>query len=174
VLVVVNQDSITPQDFVSAVDKAGLGGMAYRGPVDRPFPTLRRMIDSNQRVVFLAEEKAGAAPWYRLAYRSAVKETPYHFPRTGDLTAPGRVDGSCKPNRGPENAPLFLVNHWISTDPVPRPSDARTVNAYKPLTARLRACRRIRRHLPNLVAVNFYRQGDVFRAVDTLNGFPGH
>ena len=29
---------------------------------------------------------------------------------------------------------------------------------------------RERRHLPNLVAVNFYRRGDVFRVVDTLNG----
>jgi hypothetical protein len=171
VLVVVNQDSVTPRDFVSAVDEAGLARLAYRGPVDRAFPTLRRMIDTNQRVVFLAEEKAGAAPWYRLAYHSAMKETPYEFPDTGVLTSSDLRAKSCEPNRGPENAPLFLVNHWVSTDPVPRPGDARTVNAYKPLLARLRACRRIRRHLPNLVAVNFYRQGDLFRVVDALNGF---
>ena len=28
----------------------------------------------------------------------------------------------------------------------------------------------MRDHVPNLVAVNFYRRGDVFRVVDTLNG----
>jgi hypothetical protein len=171
VLVVVNQDDVKPKDFVSAVDDAGLGGMAYRGPVDRTLPTLREMIDSGRRVVFLAENRAGGAPWYRSAYESALKETPYDFRTTGALTSSDRRATSCKPYRGPAKAPLFLVNHWISTDPVPRPSDARTVNAYKPLLARLRACQRIRGHLPNLVAVNFYRQGDVFRAVDALNGF---
>ena len=43
------------------------------------------------------------------------------------------------------------------------------VNAYRPLIRRLRECERIRHHIPNLVAVNFYRQGDLLRAVDTLN-----
>jgi hypothetical protein len=28
----------------------------------------------------------------------------------------------------------------------------------------------VRGHIPNLVAVNFYRRGDLMRAVDTLNG----
>ena len=37
------------------------------------------------------------------------------------------------------------------------------------MLARMRECRRIRDHFPNLVAVDFYRQGDLFRVVDTLN-----
>ena len=53
---------------------------------------------------------------------------------------------------------------------MPRPSDAAKVNAYGPLLARARECQQIRGHLPNLLAVNFYKQGDVFRVVDTLNG----
>ena len=44
------------------------------------------------------------------------------------------------------------------------------MNAYDTLLARVRECRKIRHHLPNLVAVNFYREGDVFGVVDTLNG----
>ena len=47
---------------------------------------------------------------------------------------------------------------------------AAKVNAYGPLVRRLRACERIRRHIPNLVAVNFYGRGNLLRAVDTLNG----
>jgi hypothetical protein len=62
------------------------------------------------------------------------------------------------------------VNHWITTDPVPLPSNAGKVNAYAPLLARTRECERLRKHLPNLVAVDFYRRGDLFRVVDTLNG----
>jgi hypothetical protein len=152
------------------VQKADLAGMAYRGPTSGRWWTLRQMIDRNQRVVFLAEAKAADAPWYHLAYQAITEETPYSYSRTAQLTDPSKVASTCRPNRGPEDAPLFLVNHWISTDPVPRPSDAGTVNAYQPLLARLRECRRIRGHLPNLVAVNFYRRGDVFRVVDTLNG----
>ena len=62
------------------------------------------------------------------------------------------------------------MNHWVSADPTPRPSDATKVNAREPLLRRMRECERVRRHLPNLVAVNFYRRGDVFGVVDELNG----
>jgi hypothetical protein len=170
VLVVINQDYVTPTDFVEAADKAGLGSLVYGGPITDSEPTLRQMIDSNRRVVFLAENHAGGAPWYRSAYDSITEETPYTFTKVAQLTDPERLAASCKPNRGPQRAPLFLVNHWISTDPVPLPSHAAKVNAHAPLLARLRDCRRIRDHLPNLVAVNFYRTGDVFKVVDALNG----
>jgi hypothetical protein len=172
VVVVINQDYVTPEDFVKAVDDAGLGDLAYAGPTDR-WPTLREMIDSGSRVVFLAENHAGAAPWYHLAYERITKETPFSFSSTGQLTSPAKLAASCAPNRGPEDAPIFLVNHWITTDPAPRPSNASVVNAFDPLLARMRECQRIRRHLPNLVAVDFYRRGDVFEVVDTLNGVSG-
>jgi hypothetical protein len=171
VIVIVNQDYVTPADFVGAVEKAGLAGMAYRGPTGRGrWPTLRQMIDSGQRVVFLAENEAGAAPWYHLAYKEITEETPFSFSRPAQLTDRAQTATTCRRHRGPEGAPLFLVNHWITTDPVPLPSNARRVNAYEPLLHRLRECRRIRDHIPNLVAVDFYRQGDVFRAVAALNG----
>jgi hypothetical protein len=170
VVVVINQDYVKPKDFVDAVDKAGLGDMAYRGAYDKPLPTLRQMIATNQRVVFLAENHAGGAPWYRLAYDRALQETPFHFSRVSELTDPDSLAASCRPNRGTKGAPLFLVNHWITTAPLPRPSDADQVNAYKPLLARLRECEHLRDHIPNLVAVNFYRRGDVLRAIDTING----
>ena len=170
VLVVVNQDYVTPGDFVAAVNDAGLGELVYRGPTTGRWPTLRQMVDRNQRVVFLAENHGGAAPWYHAAYTRILEETPYAFGKTTALTDPARLRASCRPNRGPGTAPLFLFNHWVTTDPLPLPSHATTVNAYRPLLRRLRTCRRTRDHMPNLVAVNFYRRGDVMRAVDTLNG----
>ena len=86
------------------------------------------------------------------------------------LNDPAKLPKSCEPNRGPEDAPVFLLNHWITTDPVPLPSNAAKVNAYDKLLARVDECRKIRHHMPNLVAVNFYREGDVFGVVDRLNG----
>jgi hypothetical protein len=172
VLVVINQDYVTPEDFVGAVKKAKLGSFVLTPPAaGRSWPTLGEMVDSDRRLLFMAENHAGAAPWYQLAYDRLIEETPYTFTKkTSLLTDPAKLERSCRPNRGPESAPLFLVNHWISTDPVPLPSHAKTVNAYDPLLARARQCEQQRDHLPNLLAVNFYRQGDLFRVVDTLNG----
>jgi hypothetical protein len=169
VVVVINQDYVTPEDFTGAVKDADLEEFVYKGPVD-DWPTLREMIDSKGRLLFLAENHAGGEPWYHPAYKQITEETPYAFKRVPQLTDPDRLDASCEPNRGPENAPVFLMNHWITTDPVPLPSNASKVNAYDPLLERARDCRRIRDHLPNLVAVNFYRRGDLFEVVDTLNG----
>jgi hypothetical protein len=170
VVVVINQDYVTPDDFVEAVRKADLEEFAYTGPIRGEWPTLREMVDSNERVVFLAENEAGGAPWYQLAYDSITEETPYAFKKVAQLISPDALAATCEPNRGPEGAPFFLLNHWITTDPVPLPSHAAKVNAYDPLLERARDCQRIRNHLPNLVAVNFYREGDLFRVVDTLNG----
>jgi uncharacterized membrane protein HdeD (DUF308 family) len=170
VMVIVNQDYVTPADFVKAIGDAGLTQYVFKDFDRSPQPTLREMIDSNQRLMLLAENHAGGAPWYRLAYKSLTEETPFTFKKVSLLTSPAKLPASCKPNRGPAGAPLFLINHWISTDPVPLPSDAAKVNAYQPLLARARECMRIRHHLPNLLAVNFYREGDLFRVVDTLNG----
>jgi hypothetical protein len=172
VLVVVNEDYVSPQDFVSVVKASGLTKFVYRGPTAAgSWPTLRQMIDSNQRIVFLAENKAGAAPWYHPAYDAITEETPYLFKKASELTKPAKLPASCAPNRGPkQGAPMFLVNGWISTNPAPLPSNAAKVNAYQPLLRRLRECQRLRHHIPNLVAVDFYRKGDVFKAVDALNG----
>jgi hypothetical protein len=172
VVVVINEDYVTPKDFVGAVNDAGLGDLVYRGPTSGNWLTLRQMIDRNQRVVFLAENEAGAAPWYQLAYKTITEETPYQFSKVAQLTKKKELPASCEPNRGPAGAPMFLINHWISTDPVPLPSNAAKVNAYKPLLARAQECQSLRKHLPNLIAVNFYREGDVFKVVNKLNGVP--
>lgn len=170
VLVIVNEDYVTPADFVKAVNDAGLGKLMFTPPARGKWPTLRRMIDRNERLMILAENKAGAAPWYQPAFKRLVKDTPYTFDKNSDLTSTGNLAKSCQANRGSSRAPLLLINHWTSFDPVPKPSDASIVNARGPLLRRARACERLRGQLPNLVAVNFYRRGDLFGVVDSLNG----
>ena len=171
VLVVINQDYVEPADFVAAVEKAGLADRAYGGPLTAKTPTLREMVDAGRRIVFLAENEAGGAPWYRLAYEQSTEETPYSFSRAAELTDAGALEKTCRPNRGPsEGAPIFLLNHWVTTDPLPRPSDAAKVNAREALLARARECERVRGQLPNLIAVNFFGEGDLFEVIEELNG----
>ena len=114
VVVVVNQDYVTPEDFVKAVGDAGLARYAFTPPEGDDWPTLRQMIDDDHRLVLLAENHAGAAPWYQLAYDRLVEETPFHFPSAAALNSPSARAASCEPNRGPESAPLFLINHWVA------------------------------------------------------------
>jgi MFS family permease len=171
VLVVINQDFVTPADFVDAIADVGLTPYTLEPPASgSPWPTLGEMIEQGRRLVVLAENEAGAAPWYQLVYDRLTEETPFNFNSTSELTAPDALPASCRPNRGPESAPLFLVNHWINTDPLPRPSNAATVNAYRPLLNRARVCQRTRGQRLSLLAVDFYTRGDLFDVVDTLNG----
>ena len=118
VVVVINQDSVTPADFVKAIGDAGLTRYAFTPPAGDRWPTLRQMIESDQRLMLLAENEAGAAPWYQLAYERLTEETPYHFGSAAPLTRP---QTTCPENRGPAGAPLFLINHWVTTDPAAAP-----------------------------------------------------
>ncbi len=173
VVVIINQDEgPTPDDIAAAFERAGLSDLIYRGPLG-PFPTLRQMIDSGQRLVVMAENDAGNVPWYHLAYRSALQETPFRFRTTAALTDAAKLPDSCTSNRGPASAPLFLLNHWIDTTPVPRASNAAVVNAHDVLLRRAETCRRLRHRLPNLIAVDFFRRGDVVGVARTLNGLAG-
>ena len=51
VLLIINQDSVTPKDFVGAVKQAGLSDLAYTPPAHGAWATLGQMIDRNKRVV---------------------------------------------------------------------------------------------------------------------------
>ena len=161
VVLIVVEDYVTPQDLAVAFQDAGLLNLIYTGPVTKPFPTLRQLIDWDQRLVLFIESGKPGVPWLRPAFES-MQETPYTFHKPSDF--------SCKPNRGPRTAPFFQINNWIESTPAPRPSNAQIVNSYDALLARARECRQERGQLPNILAVDFYDVGDLFRVVQTLNG----
>lgn len=160
-IIVIQDEGVTPADVDNSFRESGLIDFVYRGPVGPPWPTLREMIAADQRVVVFAENDNGEVPWYHKAYES-MQETPYKFHGPGEF--------SCGPNRGAPGNSLFLVNHWIETSPAPLPSNAEIVNAYDLLLARVMECRKERGLLPNLIAVDFYRTGDVVGVARTLNG----
>lgn len=162
VLLMVIEDHAPAADIMAAFGQRGLSGYLYQGPWRAPFPTLGQMIASGQRLVVLGENVPDtSSAWYRPAY-SVMEETPYTF------RAPAEF--SCRPNRGTEGNPLFLMNHWIETTPTPRPSNARIVNAEGFVVRRARECRRERGVLPTVLAVDFAGTGDVVRAAAVLNG----
>lgn len=168
VVAIVNEDYITPRDYVAAIRATGLARYIYRGPTGPRWPTLRTMIRRRQRVVLLAEHHAGAASWYHLAYNGILQETPYNWPKPEQITSPSNWKSSCVPNRGGRHGSLFLMNHW-SPPIAPAPANSAKVNAYRVLVGRAKACGRARGRLPNFVAVDQFLSGDLFRAVRALN-----
>ena len=49
-------------------------------------------------------------------------------------------------------------------------TNAEEVNVYDVLSTRVRACQSQRDRFPNIIAVNWYNRGDLFRVVDETNG----
>ena len=139
-------------------------------PRGRDWPTLRELIERDERLLVMAENTAGAAPWYQLAYERLTQETPFSFAGPAQLVAPQTLAPSCRPNRGRPDAPLFLLNHWINTDPVPAPRQRgrSSTPTSRCCAARGRASATASGNM-NLVAVDFYERGDLFAVVDTLN-----
>ena len=157
------QDTVSPADTAEIVREAGLLPDVYTPPADGSWPTLGSMIDSGHRLVVMQEEHGGGTtyPWLLDGFQH-VQDTPFLFRRPSEF--------SCAPNRGSLDDPLFLVNHWIS-DVTAEVSNAARVNALDVLLPRLEECQAERGRIPNFVAVDFYDHGDLFEAVDALNGF---
>jgi hypothetical protein len=161
VIILVIEDYVTPQDLAAEFDRAGFTGLVYTGSPSPQWPTLRQLIDSGQRVLTFIESGRPGVSWLRPAFET-FQETPYTFHKVEDF--------SCRANRGGTSGSLFQINHWIDTTPTPRPSNAAIVNAYPFLFARAEQCAAERQHLPNLIAVDFYRTGDLLAVVNKLNG----
>jgi len=175
VLAIDIEDYVEPADIAAAVKRTGLDEYVYKGPLGDPWPTLQDMIDSGGRVVMLAENEGGgrAYRWYHPAYKKLLQETPYSFKTPAELVGRQHLDDGCEPNRGPDTAPLFLVNHWVDTSPAPKPANADKVNAQGALMKRIKRCQTDRDLLASLIAVDFYERGDLFDVVRKLNAQRG-
>jgi hypothetical protein len=160
-LIVVIEDYVEPAAIEAAFKRHDLLQYAYTGPPRGPFPTIREMVASNQRLIIMGEHNTGGLPWYLPAFE-VMQETPYTFHAPADF--------SCKTNRGDKDSPILLMNHWIETTPSPKPSNAAIVNAEAFLIARARQCEKERGKLPNVIAVDFAGIGDVVNAALVLNG----
>jgi hypothetical protein len=162
VLLLILEDYVSSEDVAAAFERQGLLDYLYEGPPGGPYPTLREMISSGNRLFVMAEHDAGEIPWYFPAYDEVLQETPYTFHAPEEF--------SCAPNRGAAENPLFLVNHWIETTPAPRPTNAGLVNTDSALVSRARECERQRGRRANVIAVDFAGVGDVVEATAILNG----
>jgi hypothetical protein len=161
VVTLIIQDAISPAETAEAFGAAGLDAYLHEHESGTPWPTLGDLIDRGERLVVLAENDGPPPAWYHQAFQH-MQDTPYRFLQPDDFT--------CARNRGHPDAPLFLMNHWVSRqNAAPDRATALGVNSHDVIVERARACQRERDLMPNHIAVDFYSLGDVTGAVDTLN-----
>ena len=165
-LVIFIEDVVSPEETAQAFQRAGLLRYVYDPVPNEVQPTLGSLIERDKRLLVMAERTAGGGkfPWYKQGF-DLVQETPYTFKTVQDIAGPS----SCRENRGNPDNPLFQINNWI--EKVPRESRLQgEINALDVLLERARVCRRERGLEPNIVAVDYYNEGDVLGVVNALNG----
>jgi hypothetical protein len=160
VVTLIIEDHVSLDETRSVIEDAGLRRYVQTPPgPDVAWPTLGRMVATNHRLVVFTERNDWPDGWIR-NYHFLGAETPYDVPDRAAL--------SCAQGRGPDRAPLFLLNNWVSTS-APSRSLAAQVNAPSALLRRVRECDRERGMIPTYIAVDFAQVGDPIRAVDRLN-----
>jgi hypothetical protein len=160
VIMLVLEDHISPEDTAKAFISSGLIGRVYYHTDGQPFPTLREMIETDERVVVFAENNASGVDWY-LPASEFIQDTPFRVMQPGQF--------SCELGRGEATNPIFALNHWLTASFPSRP-DASEINQFDFLYQRALRCEAARERRVNLVIVNFYSLGDAKLVVDVLNG----
>jgi hypothetical protein len=160
VVTLILEDYSPAEDIISRFRAANLDAQMLQHQPGEPWPTLAQMKARGTRLVVFSQNQGGAAPGLLDAFQE-MNETPYTFQSAEEF--------SCAPNRGPAQASLFLLNHWIDTGD--KRAAAQEVNQYAVLDARAKQCATERGHMVNFVAVNYAEVGDLLSVVDDLNGF---
>ncbi len=160
VVTLILQDATAVSDTEQAFVEAGLDRAVFDGDTTDGWPTLRELIQRDQRLVVFSEQHGPPPRWLRTAFET-IQDTP-HRVRDPD-------EFSCRHDRGPADAPLFLLNHWVRRG-APDRADALVVNSRSFIVERALECAELRGTLPNFIAVDFFSIGDVLGAVDSLNG----
>jgi hypothetical protein len=154
------QDATAPAETAAAFDAAGLSNRVATLQQGQPLPTLRELIDSGRTLLVFAERgDPGGPPWYHSMY-DWFQETTYTFT--------GKKKFDCKPNRGNPDAPMFLINHWVTVSP-PNPATGADANSQAVLNKRVEQCLNERGLAPNIIAADFAERGDLLSATEALN-----
>lgn len=163
VLTFICQCSVTPEDFARIVEAHPIFKYVHTQPKDQPWPTLREMVTSGKRFVFLADRTDGSQPWYHYQYDYGC-ENPYSNKKIK------KYNCYMKPAADTSKS-LYIFNHFL-TGTFARRTKNRKANSYNVLMGRVKQCQEAVGKRVNFLTVDWYHWGDLFRVVDELNGIP--
>ena len=160
VLLVIFEDLVSVEDTEAAFRESGLLRYAYARPPGTPWPTLRQLIERDERLVVFSERGLAGPGWYHPAWGN-LQDTRFAYPALEAF--------DCAANRGSAGSDLLMVNHWLG-GLVPDRHEAESANRYDVLKRRLEQCRSERGKAPNILAVDFVVAGDLLKVVREING----
>jgi len=182
VLTFILEAYISQQETYDALVSGGVYPLVYKHgkPPGSPWPTLKEMIDSNQRLVVFTDASDADAAWH-LNWTHYGWETPYDDPTF--TCADGRGDPTKSDNQ------IFILNHYTLCPAGGCASNGELNNLYSSLYPRAVQC--WQQHpqynpwgrIPTFVTVDHYEvpapgeqsdRADVFDAVDALNAAWGN
>lgn len=153
------EGSASNTEIATGFNSAGLAPFLYQHTLGEIWPTLGELISNNQRLIVMTDNAGPSLPGYHHMW-SFIQDTEYNFQNINDF--------NCNYLRGNSNADLFLLNHFLTVGS-PQPLSANTTNDWNLILNRARQCGSSRNLHPNLLHIDFFNSGDVFRAADTLN-----
>jgi hypothetical protein len=154
------ENYVEPAALEAAFTQSGLARLLLVHADGEPWPTLREMIERDQRVVVLTDSGGGAYPWLLEEFHFAW-ENPYQNATVADFR--------CNANRGQPSNDLFVLNHFIEST-LPSAADAALANAEPGFLAHAQQCQAQTGRFPNFPTVDFYEEGDLFGVARALNG----
>lgn len=175
-LIVTNPEHKSVNKFAKAFESTGLDKIAYTPnsestPKDN-WPTLKDMINKNQRLVVFLDQKADLSKsQYIIPEFDNIWENPY-----GQTTA----NFNCTPDRwhGDTDNKMYLINHFRDTElftkkiRMPDTDNIEQTNSEKSILKDANSCASKHESYPTFVLVDFYAKGNgsVLKATAELNG----
>lgn len=175
-VLLVNGDNVPISMFDDAYTNSGLKSYAYTPPTSpiaiEAWPTLQELITAGTRLVAFLDAGANASVPYILDEFTYFFETPYD---TTDSTFP-----ECTIDRPPgatADGRMYIVNHFLDLDldgiDIPDSPAESTTNAATgvgSIGAQADLCIGLYGRAPVGILVDYFDQGNVFAAQNTLNG----
>lgn len=155
---------VTSDAVMGLLLASGLLPYLHAQELGAPWPTLATMLANDERVVALLVADGGESFRGLLDRWSFTWETPWDNKTLEDFRR-------CNADRGKMGNDLYVVDTYLEDLIIPTAEDAARVNEDPFLVERFLHCRNQTGALPNFAMVNFYEVGDIFHAVDVLNGF---
>lgn len=153
------EGSASNSEIATGFNNASLTPFLYQHTFGEIWPTLGELIHNNQRLIVMTDNSGPSLPGYHHMW-TFIQDTEYNFQTTSDF--------NCNYLRGNTSADLFLFNHFLTIGS-PQPLSANSTNDWNLVLDRARQCSASRNLHPNLLYIDFFNSGNVFRAADSLN-----
>ena len=160
------ENYVQPEHLAAVFLESGLTEHAFVHELNSPWPTLEQMIALERPLVVFWEQSADLNyPW--------IHDFLTHS-WTTNFAEENPEDMNCDPLRGDPKQSVYHMNNWLS-GPLGLSDPTRGDEANNPdfLVVRAKECWQQHGKRPTFVAVDWWEDGDVVEAVQTINSMNG-